>query len=503
MLLRAEAPVPDVAEAGKEPAVYRAWVAWLDDLWALHSASDRLAVLDESGAVTGRQLAGMAMHAAEVLSRLDDRPGAAVPALLTTNAAALALLLGGAAADRPVAPMGPRLTAGELARMVSASGARVIFTESRWYETAAAAAALAGTDVHLVPSWRHSSAPLPNVRGDVAFRLHTSGTTGQPKRVPFPEDVLAARVAVSAKVIGLGPDHRYATGSPLHHIAGLGNVLTALSVGAPVLPTTQFSTRWWCGLRDAGATHCLLVPTMIEMLLSEGVLDVVPLRTLIYGAAPMSPDTLRRILHTVPGVELVSIFGQTEGSPITTLDPADHRRAAADRPDLLHTVGRAAPGLELRIETPDASGTGEVLAAAPHLSIHGDDGWLHTGDLGTLDDEGYLRLSGRRNDMVVRGGENVYPLEVEHVLAEHPGVAAAGVVGVPDQRLGETLAAFVVASEPSQRPDHGDLARFTRARLAGFKVPAYWYDVPELPLNSAGKLLRPKLLEQHLERIDT
>ena len=476
-------------------------MAWLDDVWALHSSSDRMAMLDESGAVAGRALIGKAMHAAEWLTGLEPRRGGLVPALLTTNSDALALLLGGAAADRPVAPMGPRLTAAELSRMVRGAGAHVIVTESRSYDAAVAAAALSGARVHVIPEFRQSSAPLPRARGDVSFVLHTSGTTGEPKRVPFGEDVLAARVAVSANVIGLRAEHRYATGSPLHHIAGLGNALTALSVGAPVLPTTQFSAEWWRGLRDAGATHCLLVPTMIEMLLTQGVLDVVPLQTLIYGAAPMSPETLRRILHTLPGVGLVSIFGQTEGSPITTLAADDHARAATGRSDLLDTVGRAAPGLSLRIDDPDAGGTGEVLAAAAHLSVHGDDGWLHTGDVGALDSEGYLRLSGRRNDMVVRGGENVYPLEVENVLVEHPEVAAAGVVGVPDQRLGETLAAFVVASEPARRPDHHDLARFVRARLAGFKVPAYWYDVPELPLNGAGKLLRPKLLELHLERV--
>jgi acyl-CoA synthetase (AMP-forming)/AMP-acid ligase II len=476
-------------------------VAWLDDVWAVHCASDRLAMLDESGSVTGRRLIGKAMHAAEWLTGLEPRPGVSVPALLTTNSDALALLLGGAAANRPVAPLGPRLTAAELARMVRGIGARVIVTESRSYDVAVAAAASSGAQVALVPDLRHSAAQLPQVRGEVAFVLHTSGTTGEPKRVPYTEEVLSARATLSANVIGLGADHRYATGSPLHHIAGLGNVLTALTVGAPVLPTTQFSADWWRGLREAGATHCLLVPTMIEMLLGQGLLDVVPLRTLIYGAAPMSPETLRRVLHTLPDVGLVSIFGQTEGSPITTLDAADHVRAATDRPDLLDTVGRAAPGLTLRIADPDRTGTGEVLAAAPHLSIHHEDGWLHTGDLGALDEEGYLRLSGRRNDMVVRGGENVYPLEVENVLVEHPGVGAAGVVGVPDRRLGETLAAFVVAAEPSRRPDHDDLARFTRARLAGFKVPAYWYDVPELPLNGAGKLLRPKLLEHHLARM--
>jgi acyl-CoA synthetase (AMP-forming)/AMP-acid ligase II len=476
-------------------------MGWLDDVWAVHSASARPAVVDEGGTVTGRELIGKAMHAAELLTGLEPRPGASIPALLTTNSDALALLLGGAAANRPLAPMGPRLTAGELARTVAALAGRVIVTESRWYETAAEAAALTGAEVHVVPNLRSSSAPLPRVRGAVAFELHTSGTTGEPKRVPFTEEVLTARVKVSAEVIGLGHEHRYATGSPLHHIAGLGNVLTALSVGATVLSTSQFSTSWWRAMRDAGATHCLLVPTMIEMLLTERVLDVVPLRTLIYGAAPMSPETMRRVLHTLPAVDLVSIFGQTEGSPIATLGPADHRRAAAGRPDLLDTVGRAAPGLSLRIDGADAAGTGEVLAAAPHLSIHAEDGWLHTGDLGALDSEGYLRLSGRRNDMVVRGGENVYPLEVEHVLVEHPGVASAGVVGVPDRRLGETLAAFVVPSDAARSPDHGELAAFTRARLAGFKVPAHWYDVAELPLNGAGKLLRPKLLEYHLAAI--
>jgi acyl-CoA synthetase (AMP-forming)/AMP-acid ligase II len=476
-------------------------MAWLDDVWAVHSASDRLAVADENGAVTGRQLIGKAMHAAEVLTTLEPRAGASVPALLTTNSDALALLLAGAVANRPLAPMGPRLTARELARTVAGIGGRVIVTERRWYETAAEAATLAGADVHLVPDLHDSTARLPEVRGATAFLLHTSGTTGEPKPVPFTEAVLTARVAVSAHVIGLEPHHRYATGAPLHHIAGLGNVLTALSIGATVISTKQFSTDWWRGLRDAGATHCLLVPTMIEMLLAERLLDAVPLHTLIYGAAPMSPETLRRVLRTLPSVDLVSIFGQTEGSPITTLGSDDHRRADAGRSELLDTVGRAAPRLSLRIDGADAAGTGEVFAAAPHLSIHDEDGWLRTGDLGALDSEGYLRLSGRRNDMVVRGGENVYPLEVEHVLVEHPGVAGVGVVGVPDQRLGETLAAFVVSSDATRIPDHADLATFTRARLAGFKVPAHWYDVTELPLNSAGKLLRSKLLELHLQAI--
>jgi acyl-CoA synthetase (AMP-forming)/AMP-acid ligase II len=196
---------------------------------------------------------------------------------------------------------------------------------------------------------------------------------------------------------------------------------------------------------------------------------------------------------------MVSLYGQTEGSPITSLGPDDHRLAAVKNPDVLQTVGRPVSGLRLQIDEPDRSGIGEVLAAAAHLSAHDADGWLHTGDLGVLDAEGYLRLCGRRHDMVVRGGENVYPVEVENVLSAHPAVAAVGVVGVPDPRLGETLAAFIVPTDPAHPPRSEELASFTRVTLAGFKIPHYWYVVAELPLNSAGKVVRATLRASHLE----
>ena len=136
-------------------------MAWLDDVWAVHSTSDRMAMLDESGSVTGRRLIGKAMCAAEWLTSLEPRPGGSVPALLTTNSDSLALLLGGAAANRPIAPMGARSTAAELARMVRSAAARVIVTESRSYDLAVGAAALSGARVHVIPDLRHSSAQLP------------------------------------------------------------------------------------------------------------------------------------------------------------------------------------------------------------------------------------------------------------------------------------------------------------------------------------------------------
>ncbi|NDJ88018.1 MULTISPECIES: class I adenylate-forming enzyme family protein [Mycolicibacter] len=473
-------------------------MTWLERVIATHAASDRLAAIDESGAVTGRELVGKIASAAEFLTALNTADGQSVPALLTTNADALALLLAGAATDKPLAPLGPRLTATELDAVVRATGSPVLVTEAAFTGIADDVAATAGVRTVTLPALPVSSAPVPSQCRGAAFYLYTSGTTGLPKPVPFTDDVLAARTEVLGGLVGFTPDDRYATGSPLHHIGGLGNTLVALASGAAILATNRFSTDWWCGLRQLGATHCLLVPSMIEMLLTENLLHTVPLKTLIYGAAPITPDTLHRVLQLLPNLALVNLFGQTEGSPITCLGPDDHRRAAAGASAVLSTVGRPVPGLQLRIDQPDAAGVGEVVAAAPHLSVHGPDGWLHTGDLGAVDSDGYLRLRGRRHDMVVRGGENIYPLEVENVLAAHPDVAAVGVVGVPDSRLGETLAAFIVPADPARPPAFEELRTFTRARLAGFKVPAYWYVVDALPLNGAGKVLRTALRSRHL-----
>ena len=475
-------------------------MTWLERICAVHERSERPAVIGEVGSVTGGQLLGKAVAAADLLAELDVQAGQPIPALLTTNARALALLLGGAAANRPLAPLGPRQTPMELAETVRRSGCSVLLAEAAFAETARQVADAAGVAAVTVPFLPVSSRPLHPEPGPTAICLHTAGTTGAPKLVSLTDSVLDARAELLRRLISIGPDDRYATGSPLHHIGGLGNVLVALTAGAAVICTTRFSFDWWRNLEQLHATHCLLVPTMIEMLLSEGLLDAVPLKTLIYGASPITVETLRRVLDVLPDVSMVSLYGQTEGSPITSLGPDDHRLAAVDKPDILHTVGRPVSGLRLQIDQPDAAGIGDVFAAAAHISVQADDGWLHTGDLGVVDAAGYLRLCGRRHDMVIRGGENVYPVEVENVLSAHPAVAAVGVVGVPDPRLGETLAAFVVPTASAHPPRPEELSSFARVKLAGFKIPQYWYSVAELPLNSAGKVVRAQLRDSHLER---
>jgi acyl-CoA synthetase (AMP-forming)/AMP-acid ligase II len=329
----------------------------------------------------------------------------------------------------------------------------------------------------------------------VAFVLHTSGTTGAPKAVPYRQDQLAHRTRVNIQLCSLGPGAVYATASPFHHIAGFGNYAVALASGATLAPVPRFTVEAWKALAEAHVTHALTVPTVLEMLLDADALALPDLQTLQYGAAPIHPDTLRRTFAAVPGVGLVNIFGQTEGSPITCLTPADHRRIAVEcRDDLLESVGRAAPGVSLQVERPDALGVGEVLAMADHLFVVGDDGWLHTGDLGRLDAEGYLFLVGRRGDKIIRGGENIYPIEVEQVLERHPAVQEAAVVGIANRKWGEIVRAVVVPSDPSNPPSDNELRAYVRRSLAGFKVPTEWEFVAALPRSATGKLLRRQLL---------
>jgi len=463
---------------------------WVTTALAAHADSDRLAAYDAAVSFTGRDLVRRAAGAAALLADLGV--DGVVPALLTTNARSLALLLGGARTGRPLAPLGPRLTARELAGPVAATGAPVLLTEPAFAEHAAEVADLCGISAHVLGDLPDGGT-FDRAPGDVGVVLHTSGTTGAAKPVPLTQQVLATRAAVLLQVTGITAESRYATGSPLHHIGGMGTMLAAVTAGAGVVSTDRFTTDWWLDIAGLGVTHCLLVPTMIEMLLSAGLLDRVRLQTLIYGASPISPATLAKVMDTLPGVELVNLFGQTEGSPLTVLTKEDHRRALTGRPDLLTSVGRAAPGLQVRLDDPDGRGVGEICARGPHLSRPGPDGWLHTGDVGSIDAEGYVHLTGRLHDMIVRGGENVYPVEVENVLTEHPAVREAAVVGVPDPRLGETLAAFVVAESAVS---HDELAAWVRSRLAGFKVPQHWHDVAELPYSSAGKLLRRVLRER-------
>jgi acyl-CoA synthetase (AMP-forming)/AMP-acid ligase II len=436
--------------------------------------------------------AGAAAH----LKAMAVRTGP-VPALLASTPTAFAYVVAGSTSERPLALLAPRLTERELIPCVEALTSEVILCEPEFAELGEALAKRAGLRAVVVkePTPQEIGALRFDTAEDAtAFVLFTSGTTGTPKAVSYTQGRLAKRIRANKSLCALTNEAVYATASPFHHIAGFGNYAVALACGAAVAPVPRFSVEAWSELANVGVTHALTVPTVLEMLLDADALALPDLRVLQYGASPIHPVTLQRTLDAIGSVQLVNIFGQTEGSPVSCLTGDDHLRIAREgRADLLTSVGRAAPGVELWIDAPDENGVGEVCGRAEHFFLVSDDGILHTGDLGRLDDDGYLFLVGRRGDKIIRGGENIYPVEVEHVLEQHPEVREAAVIGVPDRRYGELVKAVVVPVVADDPPSTEELREFARKHLAGFKVPTEWAFAAELPRNASGKLLRRHL----------
>ncbi len=441
---------------------------------------------------TRGQLRTMVAGALELFDELAVPAHALVPALLTTRPASVAALIAGALSDRPLAPLAPRMTRSELIGCVGDIPGQVMLAEPESADLAGEVASATGKRVVLVDSDLAGTAPLVP-RSDpraIALVMHTSGTTGRPKRVAAAEFALGRRSDVNGYLIGIRPGDRVVTTSLFHHVGGLGNIAVALGNGAAAVLFPRFSVAAWRMLENVAPTQAVTIPSVFEMLLAEDALHSSTIRRLAYGGAPIHPQTMRRVQEVMPEVEFVNLFGQTEGSPVATLGPAAHRAAVSGQEHLLESVGRPAPETELVIYDPDEDGVGEVWARAPHSFLVDDQGWQHTGDIGRIVD-GYLYLVGRRGDKIIRGGENVYPLEVEQVLALHPGVRDVVVVGIPDQRLGETIKAFVVPTGAT--PDPEALRGFARERLAGFKVPVEWEFLTEMPRNANGKILRRQL----------
>jgi acyl-CoA synthetase (AMP-forming)/AMP-acid ligase II len=443
---------------------------------------------------TRAQFTGMTSGANELLDASGVGDGEFVPALLSSRPMSVAMLLAGALSHRPLVPLAPRLTRRELLACVERLPGGVLLTEPDWLDMATDLAAATGKKVVVVAEPIFGTAPLRarTDPADVALVMHTSGTTGLPKQVWVREAQLARRGEVNGSVLGLRSGSRLAIAAVFHHVAAIGNIAVGLANGAALVMFPAFSVAAWRSLEPVAPTHTVLVPSIIETLLNADAFALPSLEVIGYGGSPIHPNTIRRVQAITPKVDFVNMFGQTEGSPLAVLTSADHRDAAAGREELLKSVGRAAPGVELQIHQPGPDGVGEVLARSRHSFVVDDDGWQHTGDMGFLAD-GYLYLVGRRGDKIIRGGENVFPLEVEQILETHPEVAEAAVVGVPDARLGETIAGFVVPVHPDAPPDTEELRAYCRERLAGFKIPVTWTFTGALPRNPNGKLVRREL----------
>jgi acyl-CoA synthetase (AMP-forming)/AMP-acid ligase II len=472
--------------------------SWLE-MVASHVGSGHLALRTGDGtAWTYDELLARAAGAAEWLDSRGVQLGIPLPAFMSAGPTALALLLAGAMTGRPLAPLSPRFSLPELATCLNGLPEGPIIADVASRRVAEELAGRTGRTPLVAPDelgiGRRALTIDSDPRTTIAV-VHTSGTTGLPKPVAQCQGPLTYRVSQSADPIHLGPGSVYATASAFHHQAGVGLILVALGSGATLVPLPQFSVENWKGLEPMRPTHATVVPALLETLLAADALSLPSLRWIQYGSSPLHPTTAQRLVSEFPALRLVQQMGQTEGSPVTTLDHQDHVDAVAFDPHRLESIGRPVGGSVLRIEDMDADGVGEICSKAAHYFAPDPDGWLRTGDLGHQDDDGFVYLVGRRNDAINRGGETIYPLEVERVIATHPLVLEVAVAGRPDRRLGQVPHAFVVAVDDTNHPSGTELAAFARERLSGYKVPRDWHFVDELPRNPSGKILR-RLLAQ-------
>lgn len=339
----------------------------------------------------------------------------------------------------------------------------------------------------------------------------TSGTTGRPKGVLQSHRMFKQMSSNTAIEYGMRRDELRYSAAPLFHVAGMGLVVSSLLRCQSTLILPQFDPRMVLDWMRKGVTGVFLVPTMVSSLLALPDVDdggFESMHTLFYGAAPMSPTLLRRAME-VFDCDFYNGFGAgTEAGMQTLLTPEDHRRALEGAPHLLESIGRPGYAIDLRIVDDDMNDVargeiGEIVTRSdmvmsgyledPERTAQAVvDGWFRGGDLAWQDDDGYLYLAGRKNDMIIRGGENVYPVEIESVLMEHPTVYECAVIGAPDDHWGEIVKAFVVAHDGAEI-DIDELTAFCRDRLAGYKVPALFRVADSLPKNASQKILKREL----------
>ena len=367
--------------------------------------------------------------------------------------------------------------------------------------------------------YTQSSKPPSMVFGEGtdALLLHTSGTTGPPRGAVITHRALTAAIAQLRAVAALRPDDRLLLVLPLCHAAGIVTMLHAISCGACLVIHRDFDPASFINtLDEEDVTVTMMVPTMIRKCLDEvpNLADrsFAKLRLLIYGASPIQQNMMREMMD-VFGCDLAQRYGTTETLSLTWLSPADHRLALGNQPELLRSAGQPLPGVE--IQTVDGNGEsvgsgnrGEIIVRGPQLmrgywqsSEPVDDNrlpndWMRTGDVGSIDSKGYLYICARMNDVIISGGENIHPSDIEAVLLEHPYVDDVAVIGIPDPRWGERVKAFVVSGSGANCSAER-LIEFCRGQLAGFKVPGTVDFVQSLPRNQAGKLQRSKLREPY------
>ncbi len=440
------------------------------------------------------------------------------------------LELGAALAGIVLVTVNPAFKAEELDYVLRQSGAAGIFLVPKYRDNPMAATLdrirpglRALREAVLFSEWDAfvaSGSPtprFPDVRPvDAAQIQYTSGTTGFPKGAVLHHLGLTNNARIFASIAGLGPSDTCVSPMPMFHTVGsVLATLGTLQAGARHVLVHAFDPLLMLELVEAErGTVALGVPTMLVAMLECPDLatrDLSSLRVVLSGGSPVPADLVRRIEETLK-VTFSTQYGMTECSPLVSQVRLDDSFT-----DRAQTVGRPVPQTDVKVADPTTGGAvscgviGEVcvrgycvmtgyfrMPEQTAAAIDGD-GWYHTGDLASMDDRGFLRIEGRLKDMIIRGGENIYPREIEELLLQHPKVAEVAVVGVPDPRWGEAVAAFLRCA-PGQSATAGELTEYCMARLARHKVPRHWEFVDSFPLTPSGKIRKSVLRDRFVTR---
>ena len=438
------------------------------------------------------------------------------------------LLYAAARMGAVMAPVGWRLAAPEIGFILEDTGAKLLVAAEEFIDTARAVAGDLDHDLAVLEAEEaFASAALmepanyePPHPDDPVLQLYTSGTTGNPKGAQLSNVNLFSlrRHGVYADL----PWQKFAADDcvlgamPCAHIGGTGIAPIAVANGMRIHILPEFTPDGVLDAIEDGATLLFLVPAAVQMVVQHpraATTDFSGLRYLMYGAAPMPLELLKEAVRTMPQTGFLQVYGMTETTgTISLLPPEDHDLEGNER---MRSAGKAVPGVEIEVRGPDNTKLpcreiGEVCILSPSNTAGywqlpeattktiDPDGWLHTGDAGFMDEDGYVYIQDRIKDMIISGGENVYPAEVESAIYGHPAIAEVAVIGIPSEKWGEEVKACVVP-KPGATIDESDVIAYARERIAAFKAPKSVDVIPEMPRNASGKILRRQLRAPYWE----
>jgi len=478
---------------------------------AADAFGDRVAVVCGDKSLTFAEVRELALAAAK---RFKDS-GAGYVALLDVNSPVLSVAVFGAAyAGIPYVPLNYRLTGDEINALVDRVAPAVLLAGKGFEDVIAQR-----NDVKIIPSREllagqgEALEPEDVDPASIAVQLFTSGTTGKPKAALLRHENLVSYILGTVEFGAAGDDDAVLVTVPPYHIAGIAAVLSSTYACRRMVQLESFeASEWLAAAREQRASNAFLVPTMLSRIVDTldetgEAADLPNLKAIAYGGGKMPITTIRRAMDLLPNVDFTNAYGLTEtSSTVAVLTPDDHREAASsDDPSVQRRLGSAGqPTGAIELEIRDDAGAplgrneagmiyvrggqvaGEYLEQGSQLD---GDGWFCTRDLGYLDDGGYLFLDGRADDVIVRGGENISPGEIEDVLLEHPAICDAAVVAVPDEQWGEGVAAAVVC-KPGETVQTDVLQAWVKERLRSSRVPQTIIFKQELPYNDMGKVLR-------------